>query len=865
MKRQAMLRFMIGIAIALWFPLLSVQAQDATIPAVQASTPVAVPVVAVPSEAPNLSSSLDTADRFFQQGIDYYQANQLEEAIAAWETALNLYQTLTATDQERRTLSNIGAAYLALGNYGEAVRWLQQVQALPSTQANPNTQAQTLGNLGIAYRGLGRYEDAIAVNSAAIDLMRQLGNRQGEGQLLSNLGNIYEAVGDYENAIATYQQSLDIARQLADTLGEAIVLANLGAVQASAGNHTEAIALYEENLALLVRLGDPLSEAHTRLNLASAYYATGRNDLALYNYQLSYDLAQHVGDRPLVGKALNGLGMLAARRGDFELAIAHQQESVAIARTTDDLRDLAITLNNLGHTFFKADQLSEAEETLREAIALWDQLRSESLSDPYAVSLFDTQVFSYNLLKQVLVARGQIGEALEVAEQGRARALVASLSRQQSHDNVTSSENEAPTLDQIRKVARTYNATLVEYSIIPEDDFYFQGKQRGGEQELLIWVVQPNGSIDLRRVDLTVLRQEAHPNLTALVSFVRLRIGARGNNAEQPSSPEMDEAEEIRRVAGHLRRMHELLIEPIADLLPENPDHRVIFIPHETLFLVPFPALQDARGAYLIEQHTLITAPAIQVLALQVNAEAAQPSVPSPYSSDDIFIVGNPTMPFVRSRNNEMRQLAPLPGSEREAIAIGQFFNTEPLLGDAATESAVIAELPRHRIIHLATHGLLDYVEYDDRSTASQPSSSPPPTDTATNLPRISRSLLSPGAIAFAPSEQEDGLFTAEEIRQQRINAELVVLSACDTGRGEITGDGVVGLSRSFLVAGADSLVVSLWAVPDAPTATVMTEFYRHLQAGDDRAQALRQAMLSSMAQYALPLDWAAFTLVGIP
>jgi CHAT domain-containing protein len=139
------------------------------------------------------------------------------------------------------------------------------------------------------------------------------------------------------------------------------------------------------------------------------------------------------------------------------------------------------------------------------------------------------------------------------------------------------------------------------------------------------------------------------------------------------------------------------------------------------------------------------------------------------------------------------------------------------------------------RVVHLATHGLLDDI----------------------------KELGVPGAIALAPSENDDGFLTAGEILNLKLNAELVVLSGCHTGQGKITGDGVLGLSRSLITSGVSSAIVSLWAVPDAPTALLMTEFYRHLALNPDKAQALRSAMLTTMKQYPQPINWAAFTLIG--
>jgi CHAT domain-containing protein len=281
-----------------------------------------------------------------------------------------------------------------------------------------------------------------------------------------------------------------------------------------------------------------------------------------------------------------------------------------------------------------------------------------------------------------------------------------------------------------------------------------------------------------------------------------------------------------------LQKLYKLLIEPIAQYLPTDPNERVIFIPQNELFLVPFPALQDASGNYLIEKHTILTAPSIQVLQLTREQRQA-------VSGNGVLVVGNPIMPRITTQLGETPQpLSNLPGAEKEATAIAQLLNTKALIGKQATKAAILPKLPNARIIHLATHGLLDDV----------------------------KGLGVPGAIALAPNgtrEPNDGLLTSSEIFDLKLNAELVVLSACDTGRGRLTGDGVIGLSRSLITAGVPSVIVSLWSVPDAPTASLMTQFYQNLKQNPDKAQALRQAMLTTMEKHPNPRDWAAFTLIG--
>ena len=193
-------------------------------------------------------------------------------------------------------------------------------------------------------------------------------------------------------------------------------------------------------------------------------------------------------------------------------------------------------------------------------------------------------------------------------------------------------------------------------------------------------------------------------------------------------------------------------------------------------------------------------------------------------------------MPSISFKFGDRPQKLPsLPGSETEAKTIAQLLNAKAILGNDATKITILPLLPKAKIIHLATHGLLDDFQ----------------------------GVGIPGALALAPSGNDNGLLTASEILDLKLTAELVVLSACDTGQGKLTSDGVIGLSRSLITAGVPSVIVSLWSVPDAPTSILMTEFYQNWQKTSDKAQALRQAMLTTMKNYPEPKNWAAFTLIG--
>jgi CHAT domain-containing protein len=394
-----------------------------------------------------------------------------------------------------------------------------------------------------------------------------------------------------------------------------------------------------------------------------------------------------------------------------------------------------------------------------------------------------------------------------------------------------------PNLEQIQQTARTGNSTLVEYSII-YDDFKLEGRQKGKDSALYIWVIQPNGQITFRSVDLKPLWQQQNTSLAELVTNSRRGIGVldRGDPASARIALTPERLRQLHeQQSRYLHQLHHLLIEPIADLLPSDPNAHVIFMPQQALFLVPFVALKDNSDQYLIQQHTISIAPAIQVLNLTRQKRQALPESKTP----KVLVAGNPIMPQVIVPGADAPLYLPdLPGAEKEAIAVAKAFNTKVFLGKQATKREITQQMQTARIIHLATHGLLDDF----------------------------KGLGVPGAIALAPDgngQPNDGLLTADDILGMKLQAELVVLSACNTGGGSLTGDGVIGLSRSLITAGVPSVVVSLWSVPDAPTAALMTDFYTILNHTPNKAQALRQAMLDTMKDHPNPIDWAAFTLIG--
>jgi CHAT domain-containing protein/tetratricopeptide (TPR) repeat protein len=782
------------------------------------------PYFLLPASAQITDARKTEADRLLNQGIQQYEISQFEAAMVSWQQALQLYRELKNRQGEGRALGNLGLVYRFLGNAAKAIEYAQQSLAIVREIKDRQGEVMVLNHLGNAYAALSNYAKAIEYFQQSLAIARAIRNRRSEGMVLSNLGTAYNSLSNYAKAIEYYQQSLVTVRTIKDQRSEGSILGNLGAVYKSLGNYAKAIEYSQQSLAIARKIKNRQGEGLVLSSLGIAYNHLGNYAKAIEYFQQSLAIAHEIEDRQGEGRALGSLGIAYNLLGNYAKAIEYSQQSLAIARAIKDRQGEGASLNNLGDFFLKSGNLPSAEKSLLSAIQVWESIRGNlGNNDANKVSIFEQQSNSYRSLQKVLIKQNKITTALEIAERGRGRAFVELLAQRLSKGSSNAFSNSvtlasAPTQSQIRQIAKMQNATLVQYSLI-YDDAQIQGKLSARESALYIWVIQPTGEITFRSVDLKPLRQQHSASLSDLVvgnqEFLAVRSRSNlGSTKLQPDLP----------------TLHQLLIEPIAALLPKDPNAHVIFVPQGVLFQVPFPALQDDQGNYLIQKHTILTAPSIQVLALtrQQHQKLAK------QQSGNALVLGNPTMPSVSPSLGAPKQtLSSLPGAEAEANAIAPLLHTQAITGAQGTKAAIVQKMSQASIIHLATHGLLD----DVRGLGS--------------------------AIALAPSGNDDGWLSAEEILKLKLQANLVVLSACNTAQGRTTGDGIIGLSRSFISAGVPSVIVSLWAIPDAPTADLMEAFYQNLRQNPDKAQALRQAMLITMKTHPEPRDWAAFTLIG--
>lgn len=725
--------------------------------------------------------------------------SQFTQAVEYYHQAITAARSINNNNKVSPLLNSLGSTYLALSNYPKAIESFEKALEIARLQKDQLTEVQAIGNLGIAYDNTGNYLQAISYFQQNLTLARELKNQRSEAAALANLGTSHSFLGEYKKSIEYHQQALALAQSLNDSYAQMIASLNLGVVHNILSDTSQAIRYLETALKLSQDLKNRINEGRILGELGILYFNLGDYQKASEYLEPRLIIARELGDLQGESRVLTNLASLYQKLGKIDQSIDYQKQSLAIAQKIGDLLSEGQSYGNLGGIYFSLNNYQESEKNYKSAINVWENIRAK-LGKNYnlKVSIFESQKRSYHGLQEALIAQSKAEEALEIAERGRARAFVELLAERLSPEAAQKVTIAPPTIADIQRIAKSHNSTIIEYSLTQD-------------KLLFMWVIKPQGDIVFKGI-------KTKDSIPQLIQKSREAVIGAGRRRPKVASEQLE-------------LLYNLLIQPIADQLPREPNSRLTIIPHEELFLVPFAALKDEQGKYLIEKHTLLTAPSIQVLELTENKRKLLKR-----NNLNALVVGNPKMPSLTTEKGKAPQpLSPLPASELEAQEIAKLLQTKAVISQEASEPKVIEQMEKSRLIHLATHGLLDDIE----------------------------GLGIPGAIALAPEGKFDGFLTSGEIFNLKLNSELVVLSACDTGRGRITGEGVIGLSRALISAGTPSIIVSLWAVPDAPTATLMTEFYQQFQKTPDKAVALRQAMLNTIPKHRFPVEWAAFTLIG--
>ena len=732
-------------------------------------------------------------------GLCYTGLKDYEKAIGFYKKSLEAARELQDIQSQGWTLDDLGKAYAGLKYYPQAISYYQESLSIATALQDLQSQEWALDGLGDVYYESDDHINALEIYHQLLETIHQAqsasgdSNSSGEGWALCKLGAAYTALNNPNKANEYLLRSLSIAQALQERELEGQVFGKLGNAYVDMGLYDEAVKHQKWFLEISQELNRSELEAQALIDLGNAYYFRSSYSSAIDCTQKGLALARQLKDKVGERRALSTLGNAHDDLGRSQEAVQYHQDSLEIAQELKSLELEGGVLNNLGGALFRAGNFIEAESVLRRSIHLWDNVR-DTLGDEdnHRIAVFNTQAKTYRHLQQVLIAQEKVEAALEVSEQGRARALAHLLSRRSPEVLEAAPQAGYLAVEKIRTIAKQSDSTLVEYSIIYHS---LVGKQQPKyrSSEILIWVIHPTGKVYFQRVDTSFLKSRGI-TLRDLIKFSRESTGVEGINTTLENSQILPGEVES------LKQLYDILIEPIASFLLKEKTAKVVFIPQGSLFFTPFSALPDANGVRLIEKYTITTVPSIQVLDfIQQRSDAQEDNelrIRQEAGKNEALVVGNPTVPTITAIEPPI-QLQNLDWAESEAQTIARMLNTHPITGKKATKGNVISKMLDARLIHLAAHGLLD----DIRQTGI------------------------PGAIVLASEDGADGLLTSDEIYSTKLNAKLVVLSACSTGKGNLTGDGVVGLSRCFIAAGASAVVVSLWTVNDLSTALLMMRF----------------------------------------
>ncbi|XP_058964581.2 tetratricopeptide repeat protein 28-like [Pocillopora verrucosa] len=475
-------------------------------------------------------------------------------------------------------------------------------------------------------------------------------------------------------------------------------------------------------------------------------------------------------------------------------------------------------------------ELVEANECLLRCIRKYEQIRSLLKGNSeFEISLLEIcGTFPYQLLTNLLCCTGKFRDALYAEELGRARVLAGFMADKYSLESHFTTDPQS--WSGIEKSVKTESNSVFLYVSYRE-------------RQVLLWVLKGNGDIFFRaidEVDIDTLIAEQVCDVEGVFKKSAAGFGVLPEeNCEDRSLNDNVTTSLHEKSRANVRgdetkdteRTHQLcykwIVAPVADLLTEP---EIIIVPDRFLYRVPFAALRDkSAGKYLSEKYRIRIIPSLTTLRLIQECPADY------HSPTGALVVGDPTVGKVHY-NGRLTNITPLFHANKEAEMVGRLLGVQPLSGSRATKQAVLQAIPSVSLIHLAAHGNAERGEI----------------------------ALSPQSTTNGIPQEEDYLLTLSEIQGVQVQAKLVVLSCCHSGRGLVKKEGIIGIARAFLASGARSVLVASWAIEDEATAKLMEHFYEHLVGGESASESLHQAVQWLRSNgFPKPSQWAPFVLMG--
>jgi CHAT domain-containing protein len=817
----------------------------------------------------------------------HYRLGNFQAALATGERAIEVYEELDDDGGVARMLILLGNVHFEQSDYAKVIENNQRAGAIFSKNGDAIGPGLSTLNIGEAYTKLGDYSRALEAYQKALAAFTEQKSLARMALASYDIGTIYSTLTDYDQARDYIQRSLLLYEQANRPLGRAEALNAIGNSYRREGNYARALDYLRQGLKLLEESGRKTGLAEGLTEMGDLYLEQGDRDLAFEFYQRSQTLFEELGSKDGVASTMKGIARVEQTRDDYAKALSIAEGAAALAGQTGNL-ELLWEINSVaGKSHLALKQTESARREFEWAVETIELLRAQAAGGELARPYFlERRLAPYHALVELMVGQGRPQEALVWAERSKARVLLDVLQSGRPNGWVDARRAMTSAEDQEERRLRaeiiSLNTQVTGASQRDKPDQTRLGELKSLREkarlsyeafQTSLYVAHPELRVQrgeapvIKTEELAALLPDEHSALLEYVVtddqtylFTVTRAQSKPVAEVQVFTLPVKRADLAKQTEGFrgqlaardlgfrasAHRLYDLLLRPAQSLLRGNSS--LIIVPDDRLWELPFQALLGEGDRYVIETSAVAYAPSLTVLR---EMSAHRGRRPPEVASSALLALGNPVIGRETAERATLalrdEKLSPLPEAEQEVKALGQFYGpqrSKVYIGPQAREGRVKAEAGQARVLHFATHGILNNAS-----------------------PMYSHLVLAQG------DKNEDGLLEAWELMQMDLKAELAVLSACETARGRFrAGEGMIGLSWALFVAGVPSTVVSQWTVESGSTRDLMLSFHRALKALSTtakteatKAEALRQASLKLMknAETSHPFFWAGFVLVG--
>nr|XP_019949215.1 PREDICTED: tetratricopeptide repeat protein 28-like [Paralichthys olivaceus] len=833
--------------------------------------------------AKDLHDKLSQAKAYCNLGLAFKALGDFTKAEECQKYLLSLAQSLNNAQARFRALGNLGDIFVCKKDVAGAIQFYEQQLALAHQVKERRMEACAYAALGATYRLVQKYDKALGYHTQELEVYQELGDVSGECKAHGHLAAVYMALGKYAMAFKSYEEQLELGRRLKDPVVEAQVYGNMGITKMNVGVMEEAIGYLEQQLATLQQLSGNeavMDRGRAYGNLGDCYEALGDFEEAIKYYDQYLSVAQSLNRMQDQEKAYRGLGNGHRAMGHLQQSLVCFEKRLVVAHELGECGGKAQAYGELGALHSQLGNYEQAISCLERQLVIARDTQDRLLEGDASCGLGVV----YQSMGEYETALRCHQSDLEIAEEtgSPTRQARAYGNLGLTYESLGNYERAVVFQEQHLSVAAQTNdlaAKTLAYGSLGRTHHALQNYSQA-----VMYLQEVLECFHMHCFVLCLYR--SCQSMTSLFSNT-MSPAKDGNSSLPRRSSNLGKPP--------LRALYDLLIAPMEGGLmhssgPVGRHRQLVMVLEGELYLIPFALLKgSSSNEYLYERFSLIAVPSIHGLGSSVKAHSRRPG-PAPCGGVSMAaVVGNPRLP---SPVMDRWLWGPMPSAEEEALMVAELLGCQPLAGSSATKERVMSALTQAECAHFATHISWKLAAL---VLTPNPEGVPGGASASVGVGTVGRgaggrrgssgrgrkgSIGSGYTIPESLHMQDDSsdvesicdspplqefLLTAADILDLRLPVKLVVLGSYQESSSKVTADGVVGLTRAFLAAGAQCVLVSLWPVPVAASKVFVHAFYTALLNGTKASAALADAMktVQSSKQYSHPSNWAGYMLIG--